>query len=284
MTEWPTASSLSRPDGSDSGTAGGKLVVVGIGPGSPAHLTAAARRRIKTADAVYAAPLYQRFLRRDGLLSGEGDGPTVRDSSRDELDAQAKETFRRVREGETVVHVSGGDPAVYGKSDLLTALAEAEADGEIAIEILPGVTAALGAGAVLGAPLSRDFCTISLSSSRPAEEIERRLTGAARGGFVIALYNVRRSLPDALDVIQDHRAGSVPVALLAGVAREEDTQGVGSETVSVATLETATFDPETPGTMAVVGTEETHVLNPANGGRPFLVTPRTDDTGFEDIP
>ena len=58
------------------------------------------------------------------------------------------------------------------------------------MEVVPGLTAALSGGAVLGAPLAHDFCVISLSDRlTPWEVIEKRLACAAQGDFALALYN-----------------------------------------------------------------------------------------------
>ncbi|MDZ7849649.1 MAG: SAM-dependent methyltransferase [Halodesulfurarchaeum sp.] len=287
MTQWPQAERLARPGSGGSETdEQGILKIVGIGPGLPDQLTTRARKAIRTADTVYAAPLYQEFLARDGLLSDAGgsDGPVVLDSSRRDFEARARRTFDRVGTGETVVHVSGGDPTVYGKSDLLFALAETEAEGEIPIEVIPGVTAALAGAAVLGAPLSNDFCTISLSTShRKQAEIDRKLAAAAETGFVIALYNCWRSFDGAIETIREHRTDSVPVALLADVGRGGQGRAERGETVAVSTLGTAAeeLSPETPGTLAIVGTADSQVLRPTGGGRPFLVTPRGDETALQ---
>lgn len=285
MTDWPTATHVARPE---TGGDVGKLVVVGIGPGVPDHLTQAAREAIRDADAVYAARLYQRFLERDNLLSGSSEdenGPDVLDSSRRELTTQARESFERVRAGETVVHVSGGDPTVYGKSDLLVGLAETEAECRIPIEVLPGVTAALGGAATLGAPLSTDFCALSLSTQhRNQAEIDRKLDAAAAAGLVIALYNVRGSLSGALSVIRDHRPDSVPIAVLEDVSRGDSGRNPAGETVDISPLgaEAKELSPQTPGAVAIVGTEDSTVFRPAGGGRPFLVTPRGDEPLFHD--
>lgn len=271
MSEWSKAAHVSRPDQ----VSDGKLVIVGIGPGLPDQLTRAAREAIRNADAVYVASLYQQFLATEGLLSKV----EVIESRKSSKETHARETFDRVQSGETVVHVSGGDPTVYGKSDLLVGMAETEADGEIPIEVLPGVTAALGGAALLGAPLSNDFCTVSLSTRRREwAEIDEKLSAAASAGFVIVLYNAWRSFPEALSVIAEHRADSVPVAVLEDIERGDRGRNPDGESVSISRLADAATDLEaqTPGTLVVVGTEDSRVLEPIGGGRPFLVTPRGD--------
>mgnify|MGYP002231368485 CR=1 FL=1 len=61
---------------------------------------------------------------------------------------------------------------------------------EVEIEVLPGVTAAMGGAAVLGAPLGHDCCLISLSDLlTPWEKIETRLLAAAQADFLIAYYH-----------------------------------------------------------------------------------------------
>ena len=63
--------------------------------------------------------------------------------------------------GRRVVMVCSGDAGVYGMASPLLELAEAYPD--VAVEVVPGLTAALSGGAVRGAPLAHDFCVISLS-------------------------------------------------------------------------------------------------------------------------
>ncbi len=173
---------------------------------------------IQTADCIIASNLDHEFLRKDGTLppqSAELDGETddgeiageegavlerpdgsrqtlIRSSMGKQVEL-AREAFERVRAGEDIAHVSGGDPNVYGKSDLLFTMADADDADDVPIEIVPGVTAALSGAANLGAPLSNDFCTISLSDKwRGWDEIEEKLRAAAISGFVVVLYNCWR--------------------------------------------------------------------------------------------
>ena len=141
------------PSGTPTPGEYGTLYVVGIGPGLPHAMTQRAKDVIRTADCVIASNLYQEFLQRDGTLPPESaevgataDGGTAAeggttseggtllerpDGSRQELVRStmgrqvelAREAFERVRDGEDVAHVSGGDPNVYGKSDLMFVMA-----------------------------------------------------------------------------------------------------------------------------------------------------------------
>ena len=273
-----------------AGTDGyGTLYVVGIGPGLPHAMTQRAKDVITSADCVIASNLYQEFLRRDGTLPPEDavtDGGiaarpngTTQEIVRSSMGRQvelAKEAFERVRDGEDVAHVSGGDPNVYGKSDLLFLMAEEEEAYDIPIEIVPGVTAALGGAANLGAPLSNDFCTVSLSDKwRGWEEIEEKLRAAAISGFVVVLYNCWRDYERAIDVLREERADDVPVGIFNDAGRGDAGRNLEDETHTVTTLGAATEHDEKVGGMGtsiVVGTAETEVWE--NDHEEYLVTPR----------
>ncbi len=294
---------MSGPDDASDGM--GTLYVVGIGPGLPDAMTQRARDVIRHADCVIASNLYQEFLRHDGTLpaesteraadggaaaeSGGGDwepGTVATHPDGDEVEIVrssmgrqvelAREAFDRVRAGQTVAHVSGGDPNVYGKSDLLYLMAEEDDADDIPIEVVPGVTAALGGAAMVGAPLSNDFCTVSLSDKwRGWEEIAEKLRAAAVSGFVVALYNCWRDYERAIRVLREHRTDDAPVAIVNDAARGEAGRNLDGETYTLTTLgETTDHDDEVGGmgTSIIVGNHETEIRE--NDHRQFLVTPR----------
>lgn len=188
----------------------------------------------------------------------------------------ATEAFARVRAGQDVAHVSGGDPNVYGKSDLLFTMADAEDATDVPIEIVPGVTAALGGAAALGAPLSNDFCTVSLSDKwRGWAEIEEKLRAAAISGFVIVLYNCWRDYERAIEVIREERADDCPVGIFNDAARGDAGRNREGETHTITTLGEVTDHDEKVGGMGtsiLIGTHETDVWR--NDHREYLVTPR----------
>jgi len=289
------ASDAEVPDGY------GTLYVVGIGPGLPDQMTKEAKRVIEDADTIVASNLYQEFLRDDGTLppkdaevedataeeivTGEeatvleradGRRQTLIRSSMGKQIELSKEAFERVRDGEDIAHVSGGDPNVYGKSDLLFTMAEGEEATDVPIEIVPGLTAALGGAANVGAPLSNDFCTISLSDKwRGWDEIEEKLRAAAISDFIIVLYNCWRNYEKAIEIIREERADDCPVAIFNDAGRAELGRNLDDETHTVCELGAATeHDDEVGGmgTSLIVGNHETKVWR--NDFREFLVTPR----------
>ncbi|MDG5821532.1 SAM-dependent methyltransferase [Natronococcus sp. A-GB7] len=276
-------------DGATGGTPDdhGTLSVVGIGPGLPDHMTVKAKRVIETADVVIASSLYQEFLRADGTIPSEErtdeDGIATRDDGfeqeivRSTMGRQielARAAFDYVREGKDVAHVSGGDPSVYGKSDLIFKMADEEDATDVPIEIVPGMTAALGGSANVGAPLCNDFCTVSLSDKwRGWDEIEEKLRAAAVSDFVIVLYNCWRNYEKAVEIVREERTDDARVAIVNDAGRAD--AGRNGESEFITTLgEAADHDDKVSGmgTSLIVGNHETETWS--NDDRTYLVTPR----------
>ena len=195
----------------------GRLFVVGLGPGDLSLLTGQASAALDVAEIVVG---YRAYLEQAAeLLIGKLLEPG-------ELGGEVERAERAVElaaGGRTVALVSSGDAGVYGMaSPAFEALERRQASGLALpeVEVVPGVSALLAAGALVGAPLGADFAAISLSDLlTPWEVIERRLALAAEADFVLALYNPasqRRTwqLPRARDLILGHRSASTPVGLV----------------------------------------------------------------------
>jgi precorrin-3B C17-methyltransferase len=129
---------------------------------------------------------------------------------------------------------------------------------------------------MVGAPLSNDFCTISLSDKwRGWEEIAEKLRAAAVADFSIVLYNCWRDYERAIEVLREHRTDDAPVAIVNDAGRGEAGRNLDDETYTITTLGEATdHDDEVGGmgTSLIVGTHETEVWE--NDYDRFLVTPR----------
>jgi precorrin-3B C17-methyltransferase len=164
----------------------GGLAIAGLGPGDAALITPEVSAALAEAtDVLGYAPYVARVRAREGLRLHPSD-------NRMELN-RACEALQLAAEGRNVVLVSSGDPGVFAMaSAVFEALEAAPECRDVAIRVLPGVTAMLAAAARVGAPLGHDFCAINLSDNlKPQALIEKRLRLAAEADFSIALYNPR---------------------------------------------------------------------------------------------
>ncbi len=160
----------------------GKICVVGIGPGHEEGMTLAARRALEQCDVIAGYKTYTEQVR---PLFPEKE--YFENGMRAETE-RCEECVRLAKGGKTVALVCSGDAGVYGMASPLLEIAGAEGFSDV--EVIPGVSAAMSGAAALGAPLSHDFCVISLSDLlTPWEVIEKRLIAAAAGDFCIVLYN-----------------------------------------------------------------------------------------------
>ena len=156
------------------------VFVVGLGPGGARFLTAQAQSALQQAEVLCGYTVYLDLVR---PLFPEKE--TYATGMTKELD-RCRWALETARAGRSVALVCSGDAGVYGMASPLLELALGYPD--VTVEVVPGLTAALSGGAVLGAPLAHDFCVISLSDRlTPWEVIEKRLACAAQGDFALAL-------------------------------------------------------------------------------------------------
>ncbi|MCX2971334.1 MULTISPECIES: precorrin-3B C(17)-methyltransferase [Streptomyces] len=236
----------------------GRLAVVGLGPGARDLLTPRARDELRRASVLVGLDQYVAQVR--DLLR---PGTRVLESGLGAEEERARTAVAQARAGHAVALIGSGDAGVYAMAS--PALAEASAD--IDVVGVPGVTAALAAAALLGAPLGHDHVSISLSDLHtPWEVIARRVAAAAAADLVVTFYNPRSrgrdwQLPKALGLLAEHRAPDTPV----GVVRNASRPG---ERVRLTTL--GALDPADVDMMTVVTVGNTATR--AVAGR--MVTPR----------
>ncbi len=245
----------------------GRLVVVGLGPGSAAQVTPEALVAVEASEDFFG---YIPYLER---LALRPDQRRHASDNREEI-SRAEQALRLAASGGRVCVVSGGDPGVFA---MAAAVCEAIESGpaewrDIDFSVVPGVTAMLAVAAKAGAPLGHDFCAISLSDNlKPWGIIEKRLIAAAEARFVMAFYNpVSRSRPHqlgtAFDLLRAHLPGSVPVIFGRAAGRSD-------ERILVVPLSEASSDMADMATCIIVGSVETRLIE-RSGKEPLVYSPR----------
>ncbi|HJW02463.1 MAG TPA: precorrin-3B C(17)-methyltransferase [Azospira sp.] len=200
----------------------GKIMLVGLGPGAVEHMTGRARAAIAEADTIIGYVTYVRLVA--DLIEGK---EVIKKSMTEELD-RAIEALDRAKQGKKVALISSGDAGVYGMAGpTFEVLFQAgwTPDSDIEVEIVPGASALNTCASLVGAPLTHDFCAISLSdllTSWPT--IARRLDAVAYSDFVVALYNPKsgrrtRQIQEAQRIFLRHRDPNTPVAIVKSAFR-----------------------------------------------------------------
>ncbi|WP_420405195.1 siroheme synthase CysG [Nisaea sp.] len=194
----------------------GSVALVGAGPGDPDLLTLKALRLMQDADVIVhdalIGPTMLDYVRRDSLRIDVGKRAGCQSWSQDEINALLAE---HAGAGRRVVRLKGGDPFIFGRGGEELAFLKTRG---IAVEVVPGVTAALGAASVSGLPLThRDHAnrlTILTGHDRNGlSEFDRHLLADPKGTLVIymGLGAAPRIMADALAA---GRAASTPVAVI----------------------------------------------------------------------
>ncbi|WP_328503722.1 precorrin-3B C(17)-methyltransferase [Streptomyces sp. NBC_00457] len=236
----------------------GRLAVVGLGPGARDLLTPRAKAELQRAAVLVGLDQYVDQIR--DLLR---PGTRVLESGLGAEEERARTAVAEARRGQAVALIGSGDAGVYA----MASPALAEASDDIDVVGVPGVTAALAAAAILGAPLGHDHVSISLSDLHtPWEIIERRVRAAAEADIVVTFYNPRSrgrdwQLPKALAILAEHRAGTTPVGVVRNASRPDES----GRLTTLAALDPATVDMMTVVTVGNTATREI-------AGR--MVTPR----------
>lgn len=236
-----------------------KLYVVGIGPGAYDQMTGKAIRALNESDVIIGYTVYV-----DLVKEYFGGKEFLTTPMKKEVD-RCRMAFEEAVKGKTVSMICSGDAGVYGMAGLIYQVGEQYP--EVEIGIIPGVTAATGGAAVLGAPLIHDFCLISLSDLlTPWEKIEKRLSCAAQADFVVCLYNPSSKkrhdyLKKACEIMMEYKAEDTVCGIVSNIARD-------GEACRVMSLKELADTPVDMFTTVFVGNSQTRNIN----GK--MVTPR----------
>lgn len=236
------------------------IYIVGIGPGNREWMTVEALDAIEKSDAIVGYKTYINLIQE--LIEGK---EVIENGMRQEIDRCIR-AIEEAEKGKTVAVISSGDAGIYGMAGLILELVS-KRNSNIEVKVVPGITASIGAAALLGAPIMHDFCHISLSDLlTPWEVIEKRLKLAADADFVICLYNARSKgrsehLKRAFDIMSEFKSDNVPVGIVKDVGRKD-------QEIHVCTFGTMDFERVDMTTMVVIGNRSTFI----DGDK--IITPR----------
>lgn len=218
---------------------GGWVYLIGAGPGDVELLTLKAARLLGEADVV----AYDELVSDDILALAPAHAELVpvgrrAKGCRYHEDKIHPVVIERAREGKTVVRLKGGDPFVFGRGG---EEGEELAAAGIPFEVVPGISAALGAAASTGIPLTHRECASSVTfatahaatdSGDPKLAVTVPLTGT-----VVLYMGLGRIAETAASLVAAGRDPSTPVAVVAHATRPTQRTVVG-------TLETIAADVE----------------------------------------
>lgn len=237
----------------------GKVYVIGLGPGAEKEMTYQASTALEKSEVIIGYTVYTGLIRERFPNKKYLSTPMRQEVVRCEM------AMDEAMKGRTVAMVCSGDAGIYGMAGLLYEMGQGYP--EVELEVVPGITAANGGAAVLGAPLIHDFCLISLSDLlTPWEKIEARLLGASQADFVICLYNPSSKkrhdyLQKACDLMMQYKSPETVCGTVCNIGRE-------GEEYQVMTLKELRDTQVDMFTTVFIGNSQTKEIN----GK--MVTPR----------
>ena len=193
-------------------TSNGKVYIVGGGPGDPELLTLKAKRIIESADVIIFA---------DSLVPPEvvgfaKEGAKVVGSKEMNLDEIMDLELGAVREGKTVARVQSGAPSIYGA--ILEQMRVLEQEG-VEYEIIPGVSAAFAAAAVLKSELtvpekSQTIIMTRMEGRVAMPEGEQLKDLAAHGCTMVIFLSITRMTKVVRELTSSGYTEDTPVAVV----------------------------------------------------------------------
>ena len=202
----------------------GAIFLVGTGPGDPELLTLKALRLMSSADVVLHDQLVPEAIldltRRDAERIAVGKKGPCHSVPQAEIEALL---VRLAHENKRVLRLKGGDPMLF--AHVGEELAAAQQAG-VPCEIIPGITAASGAAAIAGIPLTHpahaDSVWMTTGHRRADGELGIDWAAACRPRQTVVVYmGGRQRARIAQGLITHGMAAETPAAIVIAATRPE---------------------------------------------------------------
>ncbi len=231
-----------------------KLYVVGLGPGEDSQITNKALAALENSDLIVGYGVYIDLIKH--LIPNK---EILTTPMKKEVD-RCKMAVEAALSGKNVAMVSSGDAGIYGMAGLIYEVLAEYSTNNVEVEVIPGITAASSAAAILGAPLMQDFAVISLSDLlTPWEDIEKRIRLAAQVGFVICIYNPSsKKRSDYLMKACQIAMESIDKSTLCGLVQNIGREGQQKKILTIEELACTQVD---MFTTAIIGNKNTKIVN-----------------------
>jgi uroporphyrin-III C-methyltransferase/precorrin-2 dehydrogenase/sirohydrochlorin ferrochelatase len=225
------AEQLTRDALDDSASiAPGHVVLVGAGPGNAGLMTLQGLRALQEADVIVhdrlVSPEVLELARRDAARFDVGKFVGGGGATQEEINALLVEHAQR---GEYVVRLKGGDPFVFGRGGEEIDFLRAHG---VSFEVIPGITAAIAAGAYAGVPLTdrRHAQAVRFLTGNSDEQLGQfDFSDLAAGRETLAFYmSVGKLAPLRDKLMSSGVAGDMPVAFIENASRAEQRVIVSS--------------------------------------------------------
>lgn len=189
---------------------GGRVALVGGGPGGADLLTSRGRRLLAEADVVVVdrlAPLdVLAELSPDVEIVDVGKLPDHHPVPQDEIN---RILVTQARAGKVVVRLKGGDPYVLGRGGEERLACE---EAGVPVEVVPGVTSAIAVPAAAGIPVTHRGVSTGFSVVTAHEELDD--LPHAPEHTIVMLMGVRRLAETARSLVAAGHPGDTPVAVV----------------------------------------------------------------------
>ena len=207
-----------------------KLYVVGVGSGNYEDMTIKAARILESVDAICSDSHIYKKLK--FYFGNKMIGNDYKSTS-----ARCNNAINSAESGLNVAITGSGDTGIYGISSIIIERVN-DANVDVEVEVIPGITSAISGASLLGSPLTSDFAVISLSSNlSDLESMKKRIIATTRAGFIIVFYSPNNSEKSNLMYAKEILLSCLPHDTSVGIV-----SNIGDENQSIELIELQSLD------------------------------------------